>query len=134
MTEVDAKRVEQLSNIRRELESQRHNFAIKHGFAWKRAQNFKNCIVIRWKTATKTGVNYKKINEYVDLCHHLSDKYNLWVEEHPLLDSQLRLIKVGIYCFYAWDYQAWAIPNECKELQEYILSKLPKWAIVSVKK
>ena len=130
----DAERVKELTNIRLELEDKRHKFAVKHGFAWKRAQNFKNCIVIRWKTINNGKIDYQKIDEYVDLCHHLSDKYNLWIEKYPLLESQLRFINVGIYCFYEWSHQTWAIPNESKELQEYILSKLPKWARVSVKK
>jgi len=59
---------------------------------------------------------------------------NLWVEDYPFLETGLLLLKIGIYVFYSWDYQSWAIPNENKEIQDYVLSNLPKWAKVSVKK
>jgi len=120
------KRYEELSNIK-------HEFSKKHGFAYKRPQDFRNCIVIRWKTSNKSKINYDHIDDYVRLCHHLCDKHNL--EELPLfIDNDLKLIKIGIYCFCSWDCQTWAIPNEYKELQDYILSKVPKWAKISVKK
>ena len=135
---VHTERVQELIDLRQKLENDKHQFAIKHGFAYKRAQNFKNCIVIRWKTRTKFGVLnesfYKKAEEYADFCRHLSDKFDLWIEKFPLFENDLRLLKIGVYCFYTWDYQAWAIPNEFKEIQDYILERVPKWAKVSVKK
>ena len=118
----------------KELLSARREFAAKHCFAYKRAQNFKNCIVIRWKTSTKKHViSHSRIDEYVEISGQLSDKYNLWVEDNPLLEIELRLLKANIYVFTTWDYKAWAIPNEYKEVQDYVLSKLPKWAKVSIK-
>lgn len=135
MEEALSPRVQQLIAIRREREEARHEFAVKHGFAYKRAQNFKNCIVIRWKTSRiKYEINYPRIEEYVKISHDLSDKYKLWHKDDLLLDAELRLFKGGIYVFHEWDHHTWAIPNEYKEMQDYVLSKLPKWAKVSVKK
>jgi len=128
-------RVRQLVELRKRLENERWAFAQKHGFAYTRAQNFKNCIVIRWKTSrTKYKIIYPRIEEYTKIAHDLSDKYKLWNDEDPFLDSSLRLLGAGIYCFNEWGHNTWAIPNEYKEMQEYVLSKLPKWAKVSMKK
>lgn len=126
--------VQKLIANRTKLADERHQFALKHNFLGKRSQNFKNCIVIRWKTSRKNHeINYSRLDEFVRISHELSDKYDLWGEDQ-LLESELRLVRAGIYVFSAWDYQAWAIPNENKEIQDYVLSKLPKWAKVSVKK
>ena len=119
---------------RQRLEALRHDFALKHGFAYKRTQNYKNCVVIRWKDSRKKyKINYKRIEEYVAICNEISDKYKLWEEQDPFLEPQLRLVKIGIYALYDWDYQTWAIPNENKEIQEYILGKIPSWAKVVYK-
>ena len=127
--------VQKLIAIRTKLEDERHQFALKHGFAYKRAQDFKSCVVIRWKTSRKKyEINHPRLDEYGKTTHELSEKYDLYVEEYPLLSVDLRLLKAGIYVFSSWDYQAWAIPNENKEIQDYVLSKLPKWVKVSVKK
>lgn len=118
----------------KEMLAARREFAIRHGFAYKRAQNFKDCIVIRWKTSTKKNeINYSRIDEYVEISSQLSDKYDLWVKDNPFLEIELRLLKANIYVFTTWDYNAWAIPNEYKEVQDYVLTKLPKWAKVSIK-
>lgn len=128
-------RVRQLVELRKDLENKRHEFAKKHGFAYTRAQNFKNCIVIRWKTSrVKYEINHPRIEEYVKIANELSDKYGLWNDVDLLLEISLRLLGAGIYCFNEWGHNTWAIPNEYKEIQEYVLSKLPKWAKVSVKK
>lgn len=128
-------RVRQLVELRTRLENERWEFAKKHGFAHTRAQNFKNCIVIRWITSrVKYKIVYPKIEEYTKIAHELSDHYNLWNDEDPFLESSLRLLGAGIYVFTHGDHQTWAIPNEYKEVQEYVLSKLPEWAKVSVKK
>ncbi len=127
-------KVKRLVDMRKELLTARFEFATKHGFAYKRAQNFKNCIVIRWKCSTKKDVvNHDRIEEYVELSRKISDKYDLWVKDNPLLEIELRLLKANIYVFTTWDYNAWAIPNEYKGVQDYVLSKLPKWVKVSVK-
>jgi len=125
---VDNERVEKLTQLYRTMEKARHEFAIKHGFAYKRPQNFKNCIVIRWKTTRERyGINYPRIEEYTKISHEIADKYNLWDAEFPLLDADYRLFKAGIYSFTEF-HRTWAIPNEYKELQDYIIPKLPKWA------
>lgn len=122
-------------NIVTKLEDDRHKFAIKYGFAYKRAQDFKNCIVIRWKTSPKKyKISHSRIDEYVKIANEISQKYDLYIEEYPLLSFDLLLLNAGIYVFSTFDYKAWAIPNENKEVQEYVLSKLPKWAKLSIKK
>ena len=117
-------RLETLVRLRREL-------AIKHGFAHKRTQNYKNCVVIRWKTSrNKYEINYERIEEYVRLCKEISNKYNLWEEKDPFLEFELLLAKIGIYVLYEWDYNTWAIPNENKDIQDFVLSKIPSWGKV----
>lgn len=119
---------------RQRLETLRHDFALKHGFAYKRTQNYKNCVVIRWKASQKKyKINYERIEEYTALCAEISDKYKLWEEQDPFLESELRLAKIGIYVLCEWDYRTWAIPNENKEIQEYVLGKVPSWAKVVYK-
>jgi hypothetical protein len=126
-------RVKRLIEIRKEREKELHEFALKHNLAYKRPQDFKDCIVIRWRwSRIKYKINYPRLEEYVALCHHLSDKYNLRHEEDPLLDNHLKLYKIGIYCFDSF-CKCWAIPNEYKEVQDYVISKLPKWVQISRK-
>ena len=122
---VDEERVKWLVENHKKLEEERWNFAVKHGFAYKRPQDFKNCIVIRWKWVFKHKINYPLLEEYTKISHDLSDKYNLWDEKNILLETELRLIKAGIYCFTEFSNTVWAIPNEFKEVQDYVLSKIP---------
>lgn len=120
-----------VENLER-LEEERHQFSIKYGFAYKRPQDFKNCIVIGWKhrkRKDKSFIDYDRIKEYAALCHEISEKYKLYDEKHPLLDCDLRLLKIGIYSFHSF-FKTWAIPNEFQEIQEHILQKLPEWAVV----
>lgn len=113
------------------LEETRHEFAIKHGFAYTRPHNFRHCLIIKWGWIDKNHkINYPKLEEYVQISHTLSDDYDLWDKKHPLLDSELKMIKAGLYSFQSGNHRYWAIPNENKDLQKYILNKLPKWAIV----
>ncbi len=128
------KRVKQLVKILEDREEECHQFALKHGFAYKRPQDFKDCILIKWKWVKKGIIDYPKLEEYTALSHKISDRYNLWVKEDLLLESRLRLFKGGIYCFSDWLCHAWAIPNEFKEVQDYVLRNLPEWAEVRVKK
>jgi hypothetical protein len=37
---------------------------------------------------------------------------------------------IGIYVCNEWGHHTWAIPNENKEIQEYVLGKIPSWAKV----
>jgi hypothetical protein len=119
--------IQKMVDIDKKLMLTKIEFSDKHGFAYKRPQNFKNCIVIRWKTS-----NHSKIEEYTELSNNLSEKYNLWETDSPFLEIQLRLIKIGIYVLYE-SYFIWAIPNEFKDIQEEVLNKLPKWAKVTIK-
>ena len=126
---------QEIIDNRSKLQDIKFNFAEKHNFKFKRTQYYKDCIVIRWKTSrVKYEIVHDKINEYVDFCHKLCDKYNLWDEKDIFLDSDLRLIKAGIYVIYEYDYNVWAIPNEYKEIQDYIINNLPKWAKITIKK
>jgi len=128
-------RVAYMVENRKKLEAERHQFGIKHGFVGKRSQYFKDCLVIRWKHRTrkdKNFIDYDRINEWAELCNEISEKYNLYDDKNPLLESELKLLKVGIYVFRSFSL-TWAIPNEFKEIQEYVLSKVPAWAIVSKK-
>ncbi len=119
-----------IKDIRR-IEENRHQYAIKHGFAWKRPQDFKNCIVIYWRYREKKNkpgfIDYERIDEYVAVAHAIRDKYNLFDERHPLQDAQSYLSKIGIHSGI-YTHTVWAIPNEHKELQDYVLSILPPWA------
>ena len=128
-------RVQYMIDNTLKLENDRYQFSVKHGFSGKRPQHFKDCIVIRWKhrkRKNKDFIDYERIEEYVALCHEISQKYNLYNEKHPLLESSLRLLGVGIYVFSEWN-KVWAIPNEFKRIQEFILPKLPVWAMVTKK-
>lgn len=131
-------RVEYLIKNRRERMDAQHQFALKYELAYKRAQDYRNCLVIRWKTVRKpwpmTPLHHKRVEEYVAISHALSDKYKLWDEKDILLEEELRFYKVGIYVIYQSNYKLWAIPNEFKEVQDYVLIKLPKWAKVVRKK
>jgi len=117
---------------RRELSEAQHQFIIKYDFIYTRPQNYKNCLVIRWKTVRKpwpmTPLHHKRVKEYVAISHSLSDKYKLWDEKDMLLEEELRLFRIGIYVCFQHLYKLWAIPNEFKEVQDLVLSKLPKWA------
>jgi hypothetical protein len=120
----------------RELEEFTHNFAVKHGFAYRRAQDYKKCLVIRWKHRTrkdKNFIDHERIEEYVKVSHAVRDKYGLWDEKHPLLDSQSVLAKAGIYCITSWHNRLRAIPDEYKEVQDFVLSLLPSWVTVTRK-
>jgi hypothetical protein len=129
-------RVEYMVNNLKQLEQRRFQFSKEYGFAYKRPQNYKDCIVVRWKPRKrkdKNFIDYDRIEEYVAICHEISQKYNLYDEKDLLLESSLRLIKIGIYVSPSYHLNTWAIPNEFKEIQEYVLSKLPSWATVSFK-
>lgn len=137
---IDADRDNRIAYItanKRKLENDRQAFAVKHSFWLKRAQDFKHCVVIRWKHRKKKNdkdfIDYERIDQWVDITHNLCDKYELWDERHPFLDTDLMLSKIGIYCFYSWDCKTWAIPNDNKEIQEYVLSQLPAWVKVTTK-
>lgn len=117
------------------LEDRKHEFAKKNGFAYKRAQDFKNCVLIKWKWVnsrrkTSNQIDYAKLNEYVDLCHKLRERYNLFDEQVPLMETDLVLIKAGIYCFTNWHNKCWAIPNENEEVKNYVLNNVPNWGEV----
>jgi hypothetical protein len=115
------------------LSEELHQFAVKYNFSYKRPQYFKNCIVIRWKTSSKpyklTRLVYNRIEEYVRLAHDLTDKHNLWDANDSFCDEELRLFRIGIYVGNG-TIKYWAIPDDFKETQDYVLSKLPKWAKV----
>ena len=122
-----------VANIRK-LEALRHQLAIDYGFAYKRPQNFKNCIVIRWKLRKRKSedfIDYERIEECTCVKHMVCDHYDLWDSKHMLLDYDLMLAKVSIYC--RREEHIWAIPNDKKKVQDYVLSKLPSWAKVTVK-
>jgi len=125
--------VEYMTNNYRTLEALRHEFGIKHGFCYKRAQHYKDCIVIHWKhrkkRSDKSFIDYERISDYVAVAHAVCDKYELRDDRHPLLDPDLMLAKIGIYCFISW-HRTWAIPNVNKDVQDFVLSKLPDWAEV----
>lgn len=135
-------RVDYMIANRRNLEDQQHQFCIKHGFAWKRPQNFKNCVVIRWKHRKRkkdlvkqvnTFIDYERIESYVAFCHKLEKRYKLTDERDLFLDSELKLFKAGIYCFCDGYSKVWAIPNSNRKIK-YILKNLPSWAVVARKK
>jgi hypothetical protein len=125
--------VKRLIEIRKEREKELYEFKLKYDLIYKKPQYFRNCIVIRWRWSRKYKINYPHLEEYVDFCHHLSNKYNLSHKEDPFLDNHLKLYKIGIYCFDEF-CKIWAIPDEYKEIQDYVISKLPKWIQVSRKK
>lgn len=128
MDENVIKRIESRSK----LVDDKHNFAIRYGFAYKRSQDFKDCIVIRWKPlGSKQKINYARIEEYVDFCHTLIKKYNLLDENNLFLDLDLKLMKTNTYCITEWNHHTWAIPNEFKTIQKFVLTNLPKSAKVS---
>lgn len=127
-------RVQCMVNTLKKLESDRYEFGIKHEFARKRPQDYKNCVVIRWKhrkRKNKDFIDYERIEEYVVLCHEITDKYQLRDEENSWLEFSLRAFKAGIYVSTHWDFHVWAIPNEFQEIQEFVLSKIPAWAVVT---
>ena len=43
--------IEYMTGDLEKREQERHEFAVKHGFSCKRAQHYKDCIVIRWRTS-----------------------------------------------------------------------------------
>jgi hypothetical protein len=123
-----------VANLKK-LEKLRHQIAVDHGFAYKRAQHFKNCVVIRFKhrkRKNKDFIDHERIEEYVGIAHAISDHYQLWDEKHMFLEAELRLAKIGIYVKLSW-CNIWAIPNSLPELQEYVLGLLPEWAEVTKK-
>ncbi len=118
---------------RDELVEIRHAFAVKHGFIYKSPQYHKNCIVIRWKI----NGSFKKANEYFDVCNKVFVNYkliNASGKEDWLIETSLRLVMANIYDSVFWDYHHWSIPNEFKEVQEYVMTLLPKWAKMTRKK
>ncbi len=121
-------RVQTLAELFKSQDEARHEFAKKHGFAYRRAQDYRDCVVIRWKAGKAfTKAWYGKIDEYVALASDLSNEYNLWIEE-------VRMLGTGIYVLTEGDNHVWAIPNEYWDVQENVLAKVPKWAKVSYKK
>jgi hypothetical protein len=118
-----------------EQETESFEFSKKHGFAWVRPQDFKNCITIHWKyrrKRNKTFIDYDRITEQVDIMHRIFDKYiPNWTEEW--LDSEYRLSTIGIHSFTHYCHKVWAIPNEYKDIQDHVISVLPEWAEVRVK-
>jgi len=118
-----------------EQENEMFEFSKKHGFAWARPQDFKNCITIHWKQRKrkdKKFIDHKRIIEQVDIMHRIFDKYiTNWTEEW--LDSEYRLSTIGIYSFTHCMHKVWAIPNEYKDVQDHVISMLPEWAEVRVK-
>lgn len=120
----------------KKLEEARFEFAKEHGFAFKRPEHFKDCVVIRFPHRRRTDpdfVDHQRINEYVDFMHSVEEHFKLHDEKHPLLDSDLMLIKAGIYSFYSWRKKVWAIPNSNAEVKAFVLANLPKWATVTEK-
>lgn len=123
---------EYITNNRRDLEQKRLEFAEKHGFRCKRPQDFKNCITIHWKFRKRKDVDYERIVEQANIALEICKKYQLLDEKDPFLETALMLVKIGVYCSYSY-HSVWAIPNSNKEIQEFVLSKLPKWTEVRCK-
>jgi hypothetical protein len=120
---------EYITNNRRDLEQKRFEFAEKHGFRFKRPQDFKNCVTIHWKHRKRKGIDYERIVEHAKIAREICKKYQLLDDKNPFLETALMLVKIGVYCSYSY-HDVWAIPNSNKEIQEFVLSKLPKWAEV----
>lgn len=118
-----------------EQENEKFEFSKKHGFINARPQDFKNCITIHWKQRKrkdKSFIDHERITEYVDVMHKVFDKYiPNWSEDW--LDSEYRLSTIGIDSFTHWMHKVWAIPNEHKEIQDFVVFMLPEWAEVRVK-
>jgi hypothetical protein len=126
-------RVEQLVTKRQAAAERRHAFAIEHGFAYKRPQDFRNCIVIRWKFCDKKyQVNYDKLAEYSEVYRLLGETYGLFEADDPFLDSEYVVLKAGVFSCEHY-CRVWAIPNQFKSTQEFVLARIPKWAKVSYK-
>lgn len=135
VSKINNDRVQYMIENLQKLEQDRFEFVLKYGFR-NRTQNFNDCIVVRWKhrkRKDKDFIDYERIEEYASLCHEISEKYNLNDERNPLLEFRLKALKVGIYVFFEWNHQTWAIPNEFKEIQEFIIPKLPSWAFLTKK-
>lgn len=129
-------RIEYLVNDLRNLEKAAHEFAKQNGFWPARPQDFKDCLLISWKLRKrkdKDFIDYERINQKVDIAHQIFEKYDIYDEKHPLLDFRLMLFKAGIYSFYDWYHEKWAIPNHNKEMQDFLLPLLPTWAEVKHK-
>lgn len=136
-------RVKYMIKNRKKRTEELYQFRLKHGLIYKRPQHYKNCIVIRWKTVRNpfkkgsdcemTPLHYKRIEEYVKISHEVADHYDLWDKKDMFLEEELRLYKVGIDVHCQSYYKLWAIPNEFKEIQDFVLNKVPKWAKVTKK-
>ena len=126
-------RIAYMINNLQQLEQGRWEFANKYGFAYKRVQDYKNCLVIRWphrkKKKDKNYIDHDRIQVMVNVAHALRDKYGAWDEKHMLLSSDDVFHTIGVYSHHSFT-KVWAIPNEFKEVQEFVLSRLPDWAVV----
>lgn len=134
--EIEPPDVEYMTANLRKLQDARHQFAIKHGFAWKRPQHFKDCVVIHWRNRRrkdKNFIDYERINQYVDVAHDVCNKFNLNDPKDILQEISLKVLKGGIYCFSSWMHTVWAIPNSNAEVKAYVLEHLPAWADVKEK-
>jgi hypothetical protein len=116
---------------RQKLHMERLEFGKKYGFLHKRPEHYRNCLVIRWKHSTKK-IEYSKIDDYVEVCCKVCDHYNLWVKD-PFLDTELKVLRIGIYATIHWDYHVWAIPNDYPQVQEFVLKYIPQWVKLKVK-
>lgn len=131
---TDDAKVKYMIENTRKLEDLRHQLALDCGFAYKRPQYYKNCVVIRFswrKRKDKSFIDYERIEECTTLKHMICDHYDLHDMNHLLLDYDLSLAKVGIYC--RREEHVWAISNDKEKVQKYVLSKLPAWAKVTIK-
>lgn len=126
-------RVERLTKHYEKWRQYRSELGDKYDFSYKRPQNYKNCLVIRWKKKLSSPVTSADFTEEAEVKHTIYAKYG--VDESDLdwfMDSEFKLAKVGIYV-YRSNFPIWAIPNDNKELQDFVLTLLPKWVKLTYK-
>lgn len=106
-----------------------NQFAEKHGFLSQGTQAFKNCLLIKFDFGGKT-IRRQRIIEKTEF---QAKVFKHFEKQPPIsfsdaMDTEGRLVNLGIYLSYHWDRPYWAIPNEFSEVQAFVIQYCPIWA------
>ncbi len=123
----------------------RAKFMDKHGFSFTKPRNFKNCLVVRFphRDIPYAGdpslkFDYERASEIGHLWNSVIRTFSKRRDflNNISLGEELGLPRLGIYTTRVGIktyIKLWAIPNEYKKVQDFVLENMPSWAKVTWK-
>jgi len=98
---------------------------------------WKKCIVIKFdfgefsqEPGNKRIAYHRRVSEKTDFLFQVLAEFeiNPPTTFRERMDTDRRLLNLGIYATYYWERPHWGIPNDFPQVQEYVKNTLPTWA------